>query len=157
MWLCCSCSTLSFFAFCSNFFFYQLAISGQAGYCWLHGHGQWSSPAPFVKRWTLRVWTPEVPLPKYSFAFWTTFVSQTDFCLLWFCSLVQLPKSLFVPLYSELHQCNKQKNMHRIHIKISFYFPPLTGFSASRRKARLLGLICPFLWLIISLCIPRMS
>lgn len=44
MWLCCSRSTFSLFAFV-QFPFYQSAVSEQAGYCWQHGHGQWSSPA----------------------------------------------------------------------------------------------------------------
>lgn len=34
--------------FCFLFHFLS-AISGQAGYCWLHGHGQWSSPALALK------------------------------------------------------------------------------------------------------------
>lgn len=78
-------------------------MSGQAGYCWLHGHAQWTSTALAPKQNTACLDTGEV---------------KVHLCLLnYFCitnwylpSLVLqfvLPKSLFVPLYSELHQCNK--------------------------------------------------
>lgn len=114
MWLCCSRSTLSVFLLFVPFSFCNQWTGRLLLTAWT-----WSVElsSPGAKSRTLRVWTPEVPLPKYSYAFWTTFVSQTDICLLWFCSLVWLPKSLFVPLYSQWNK--QQKNMHRIHIKVS--------------------------------------
>lgn len=45
MWLCCSRSTFFPCLLFVQFSCYQSAIGGQAGYCWLRGHGRRSSPA----------------------------------------------------------------------------------------------------------------
>lgn len=74
------------------------------------------------------------------YAFRTTFVSQTDiFAFFGFRSLFSLPKSLFVPLYSELHHCNKHTHTRKhtgFHPKILSTGPSAVSRAFRRRGKR---------------------
>ena len=147
MWLCCSRSTFFLFAFV-EFSFYQSAMSEQAGYCWLHGHGQWSSPALEPKQDTLHVWTPEVPIHTYSLCLLNYFfitkwhLPSFGFAVCFSCQ----NRSLFLCIVSSVTVINYHRYSQDSSKNVDSLLQQFPVHSGEGPRG--LGLICTSLWLI---------